>query len=124
MQGAREYYDLFETGQYGKLWIQTGYHARGNTFRIYVLPEGVVDANKYPLSMIKDAVEVYGVVFGNPGWTESYGWLHEGPWVDDFNKLVGEKMEAKYRKETKIKEESKFNKKEEQERIKKLLDQY
>ena len=90
MKGAREYAGLFETGQYGKLYIVSSEHARGKTFRIFILPEGeaaVLNGNSNP-TLNKDAVEVYGVVSGNPGWTESYGWLHAGKWQEDFNKLV------------------------------------
>jgi hypothetical protein len=90
MKGAREYSNLFKTGQYGKLYLVCGDHARGKTFRIFVLKEGIeAIPNGYcnaPLN--EDTVEVYGVVSGNPGWTESYGWLHEGPWQDDFIKMV------------------------------------
>jgi len=93
MTGARKYANLFKTGQYGKLYLVSGTHARGRTFRIYALPENE-DArpngtHNPPLN--KSAVEVYGVIGGKPGWTESYGWLHEGKWQDDFFLLVKEK---------------------------------
>lgn len=29
----------------------------------------------------KDLFKVYGIIGGNPGWTETYGWLHKGTWV-------------------------------------------
>jgi len=57
MQGAREYASLFETGQYGRLYIVSGEHARGKTFHIYVLPAGRTVMNIY---MESDAIEVYG----------------------------------------------------------------
>ena len=86
MNGAREYCKLFpqkqRLGKSGRLFVVPGSHARGNTFRIYVLPNNVSDHN-HP-----DAVEVYGVIGGNPGWSESYGWLHQGPWVQVFEKIV------------------------------------
>ena len=90
MNGAREFASLFKTGQHGRLYLVSSSHARGKTFRIYDLPEGVGakpngDMNA-PLNA--DAVEVYGVIGGQPGWTESYGWLYKGPWRDDFAKLV------------------------------------
>lgn len=44
-------------------------HARGKTLHIYLIDED-------------DALfKVYGIVDGNSGWTESYGWLHRGTWV-------------------------------------------
>ena len=35
-----------------------------------------------------DVVELYGPVRGQMGWSEEYGWLAEGPWVDDFIALA------------------------------------
>jgi len=46
----------------------TSTHARGKTFRIYL-----VDG--------ENTLEVYGVVRGQRGWTEEYGWRHKGTWV-------------------------------------------
>lgn len=93
MIGARKFAGLFKTGQHGRLYLVSSRHARGTTFRIYVLPAGVEaipnsDVNP-PLN--SDAVEVYGVVSGNPGWTETYGWLHEGKWQADFAELVAQR---------------------------------
>jgi hypothetical protein len=99
MIGAREYADLFTTGQYNRLYISSHYHARGKTFRIYVLPEGeaaIPNGPNGPLN--KDAVEVYGITGGHHGWTETYGWLHQGKWVDDFNLLVTQKTFEKNEK--------------------------
>ena len=79
MKGAREYVQYLESGVFGRLQIVVGGHARGRTLHIYVLPEpGSLEAS----------VEVYGVVKGQPGWDEEYGWLVDGPWVADFGKLV------------------------------------
>lgn len=90
MKGAREYAGLFTTGQYGRLFIRSDSHARGKTFYIWVLEEGYdVENGNYPNQ--NRSVEVYGVVSGQRGWTESYGWLKKGPWIDDFNELVKEK---------------------------------
>jgi hypothetical protein len=82
MNGAREYAQLFGTGTYGKLYIDSGQHARGYYFHIWVLPEGVKDLDR------SRCVEVFGILGGHPGWTEWYGWLHRGKWVEDFNDLV------------------------------------
>lgn len=88
MQGAREYASLFKTGQYGRLWIESHSHARGKTFKIYVLPPDVVVERDFIFRTEK--VEVYGITSGQPGWTETYGWLHKGKWQEDFEKLVVE----------------------------------
>jgi hypothetical protein len=92
MNGARQFADYFETGQYGRFYIVSGRHARGKTFHIYILPEGSNGMGNGPNNppLNSDAVEVYGVIGGNPGWTESYGWLHHGKWEDDFANLVAE----------------------------------
>jgi len=93
MKGARRYASLFETGQYGKLYLVSGHHPRGSTFHVFILPEGEEaisnGTNNPPLN--EDAVEVYGIVSGQPGWTESYGWLHDGKWQSDFAKLIDNK---------------------------------
>lgn len=93
MNGSRIYAGLFKTGQYGRLYITAGIHARGTTFRIQVLPAGVkaIPNGENNTCLNKDAVEVYGAIGGQLGWTESYGWIHKGKWVDDFEKLVDEK---------------------------------
>jgi len=89
MNGAREYAKLFKTGQYGNLYITTGSHARGYTFHVQILPNGEkAKANYGNMATNEGAVEVYGIVSGQPGWTESYGWKHKGPWQEDFEKLV------------------------------------
>ena len=86
MQGAREYATLFETGQHGKLYLVSGEHARGKTFHIWILPSA--DPVQAMPWTVRDAVKVYGVTGGNPGWTETYGWLHRGKWEQDFAALV------------------------------------
>jgi len=96
MEGAREYAGLFKTGQYGKLYIVSGSHARGVTFRIQILPEGeTAEPNGEGNSCLNDnAIEVYGVVAGHRGWTERYGWLEKGKWVHDFEDLVANKRQV------------------------------
>lgn len=94
MNGARQYAELFKTGQFGRLYIVSGSHARGKTFHIYVLPKGVEaqsnGPNNAPLNV--DAVEVYGITGGQPGWTETYGWLHAGKWQQDFLEVVANRQ--------------------------------
>lgn len=83
MKGAKDYASMFRSGQYGKLYLISGSHARGKTFQIYILPSEE-KINKMPRA-VKGAVEVYGAVCGQLGWNEQYGWLHRGKWEDDFN---------------------------------------
>jgi hypothetical protein len=77
---------MFTSGQYGRLYLVCGEHARGKTFHIWVLPTAESVAGM-PWT-VKDAVEVYGITGGQPGWTETYGWLHRGKWEQDFAALV------------------------------------
>lgn len=96
MKGANEFYNLFETGQYDKLFIQTGTHARGKTIHIWIVPNGEEFEPKYGRPFNSNATEVYGITGGQPGWTETYGWLHKGEWVKDFENLVeSKKLELK-----------------------------
>ena len=126
MKGARKYARLFKTGQYERLYITSGSHARGDTFRIQVLPEGEKaepngSANQ---CLNSNAVEVYGVISGNLGWTEEYGWKHEGKWQEVFEKLVHSKkmeIEAKDRMNQVTTEENAKTKKE---KVDKLLSDF
>ena len=90
MQGAFEYANLFKTGQYGRLYLVSGGHARGRTFHIFVLPEGEMVPNSASLN--PNAVEVYGITGGHAIWTETYGWLHEGKWQQDFAAMVKQRQ--------------------------------
>jgi hypothetical protein len=101
MKGANKYALLFSTGQYGKLYITSGDHARGLTFRIQVLPEGekAIPNGSGNTCINTSAVTVYGMISGQRGWTEVYGWKHKGKWVDDFEKLY---QDAKLKKESNI----------------------
>ena len=86
MNGAREYATMFSSGQYGRLYLISGEHARGKTFHIWVSPS----TDKHLGEPWSDplAVEVYGITGGNPGWSETYGWLYYGRWTQDFADLV------------------------------------
>jgi len=83
MKGAREYVPFLKDGVYGRLYVKTGRHARGYYLHVYVLKEGFDETQP-----LKGAVEVYGVINGEPGWSEEYGWLHHGPWKTDFELLI------------------------------------
>ena len=81
MKGAREYVQYLESGVFGRLQIVVGGHARGRTLHVFVLTEP---------GSLESSVEVYGATSGQPGWNEEYGWLADGPWVADFDKLVAD----------------------------------
>jgi uncharacterized protein CbrC (UPF0167 family) len=126
MQGANKYAKLFTTGQYGKLYITSGSHARGYTFRIQILPEGeeAIPNGSQNMCLNKNAVEVYGVTSGNPGWTETYGWLHTGKWVEDFERLVAERESALREEETENLSQQIASETEAAIRVKQLLEAY
>jgi hypothetical protein len=86
MIGATEYARIFKTGQHGKIFIISGSHARGETFHIWILPSD--EPIKGMPWTVKNAVEVYGITGGQPGWTETYGWLYKGKWQQDFAELL------------------------------------
>lgn len=126
MKGADEYAKLFETGQRGRLYIVSYSHARGPCFHIFVLPDGekAIPNGTSNAPLNKNGVEVYGITGGHPGWTETYGWLHHGKWVDDFDTLVGE---AKKREAEKLEQQelARIAKDEAtREKTRKLLDLY
>lgn len=126
MKGAREYAQLFKIGQDGRFYIVSGTHARGLTFHLQILPEGEEAIPNGPnnLCLNKDAVEVYGIIGGQPGWTESYGWLYRGSWEEDFERMVAEaKEERRIERENKI-EEGIQKARKDQKRIRLLLDTY
>jgi len=107
MNGAREYYKLFNKAcQIDRLYILPHYHARGKTFRIYVLPEGedVVENGGCNPPLNPDAVEVYGVISGNLGWSESYGWIHDGLWREHFKSLCDTRILESKKKAEEYKE--------------------
>ncbi len=126
MQGAKQYAGLFKTGQYGRLYITSGSHARGTTFRIQLLPEGekAIPNGSNNTCLNKDAVEVYGILGGNSGWTEYYGWIHKGKWCEDFENMVIER-EIEIENETKLHQEYIENEKALQnKKIETLLNKY
>tara|TARA_R110000822_G_scaffold306479_1_gene432793 strand:- start:667 stop:1056 length:390 start_codon:yes stop_codon:yes gene_type:complete len=90
MNGARKYCEVFKNAeQVGSLYILPHYHARGKTFRVYVLPAGeaAIENGGINPPLNRDAVEVYGQTGGDAGWSEWYGWIYKGPWVGVFNAL-------------------------------------
>ena len=123
MNGARDLARLFrEQEQVGRLFISSGRHARGLTLHVWVLPDGFTQPKG--LWPGKDAVEVYGVVGGHRGWTESYGWLRAGPWQEDFKKLVHERLKQRDAMAVQRSELETANKKAAEENAQKLLSTY
>ena len=109
MKGATEYKGLFKRGltQHGKLLISYGDHARGETMMISVIPCGTVitDLPEHERH-VTPRVKVYDVISGQRGWTEVYGWIESGPWVDDFNALVDSLRAEKEKRESAHNEEA------------------
>ena len=129
MEGAREYNDVFKRvgEQIERLWIASGSHARGRTLNIYVIPKGEVvteyhPSNGYPYH--DNLVEVYGIINGELGWTEQYGWLMDGKWQEDFKNIIKQrrKENALELKMLTAKKNDKLE--QEQEKIKNLLSDY
>lgn len=127
MQGTKRLHNAFNKAeQIGRLYFLPHYHARGNTFRIYILPEGeeVIENHGINPPLNKDAVEVFGVNSGNPGWTESYGWLHAGPWVQDVETICAERETATYKEKLATDRSIEDKEKQERERVEGLLASY
>ena len=127
MKGADKYCRLFRKAeQIGRLYFLPHYHARGETFHIYVLPEGekVIENGGINAPLNKGAVEVYGIVAGNPGWTEKYGWLHDGAWQDDFMTICEEKKQELQLQEERRRNASEKKNKDKEKRIADLLNTY
>lgn len=97
MEGAFNFSTLFsKPEQIGRLYVLPGSHARGKTFHIYLLPEGEKAEVHYisnpPVN--EGTLEVYGVKGGHTGWTEYYGWLHQGKWQEDFQAVYENRIKA------------------------------
>jgi len=97
MKGATGYYNLIEKAYRYKIGDLTkidcpgygdGYkhknvvfvlseHARGETFKIWIYK-----SENFDDALVAEHLEVYGVIGGQPGWTEEYGWTISASWVD------------------------------------------
>lgn len=111
MKGAKEYAELFSSGQYGKLRIESGQHARGKTFHIYIGEPG-------------NEVEVYGIKDGQPGWTEWYGWKYSGRWQEDFENEVVKRKKLMEENNNFDQELAAKKQQAETDKIEKILNQY
>ena len=66
-------------------------HARGRTLDIYLIEdEDVLRENGL---FYCDKVKVYGMVSGQPGWTDKYGWIIEGNWCEYINGILEKSIE-------------------------------
>lgn len=105
MQGARELYSLIrfvgeiknnlcglkqiknisgyseETYQYENIVFLLGEHARGYTLKIWLYKN--TDIQDY---LKEEHIEAYGIISGNAGWTETYGWIAKGNWCSCVEK--------------------------------------
>jgi len=127
VKGAKEYCDLFKKNtQIGRLYLVPGSHARGRTFRIYILPDGEAATpngnGNGPLN--NGAAGVYGVVSGQIGWTESYGWLHKGKWQEDFYAAVKNKEKEISEENAEYRESCNKMVKDKKDRVSKFLQDY
>ena len=121
MKGADDFCDVFpQSEQIGRLYILPSSHARGRTFRIYVLPENekVIENGGINPPLNGDAVEVYGVISGQLGWTEVYGWLYKGRFIEDFSTILNKRVQLK--QEGNLKRNAKIEKEKEREVNRKL----
>lgn len=127
MKGTNDYCMIFKKAeQVGRLYILPSSHARGLTFRIYVLPdsEKVIENGGHNPPLNNNSVEVYGVISGQRGWTESYGWLHEGIWQEDFKDIYDARKLKYENNKSKFAEKYKLSEQERKRSVKKLLDSY
>lgn len=96
MEGADKYAKVFKTGQIDRFYVVSSSHARGLTFNIQLLPkdEQAIPNGSNNLCTNKNAVHIFGPIpnSGQLGWSESYGWLYEGKWQEDFELLYRSKL--------------------------------
>ncbi len=78
--GFEEFEDSIKFIRKGNFVFECDYHARGKTLRIYLLKDmPPLDADEKLLRKkvysSENALEVYGVISGQLGWSETYGYL-------------------------------------------------
>jgi hypothetical protein len=142
MNGAEDFYNIFQeayyrnlgdfkeleleygwyggnskTYIYGNIIFITSSHARGKCFHIFLIE----NPNQSNEEIKSNAFEVYGVISGNPGWTEQYGWIHKGSWVKAILGYINQlEDEINQYDENKIRIEEKERKNNEKETVIKL----
>ena len=66
-------------------------HARGRTLDIYIIKDED-DLRKNGLYDC-DRLKVYGMISGQCGWNEKYGWIIEGDWCEYINGILKKSIE-------------------------------
>lgn len=82
--------------------------------------EEAIPNGKQNLCINKNAV----VIGGHPGWTERYGWIHKGKWVDDFQNMVNNRTVQVFEEISKAEKLTAQLKEQEMKRVKLLLNNY
>jgi hypothetical protein len=132
MKGARAYYDIITNAvrrnlgnlkQVGDGYLNgnvlyvTSSHARGTQFFICLVD------NTEEISQ-DNCFKVYGIISGNPGWTECYGWIHNGNWNEPIlNYLENLKNEIKLYDEN-IEEQKRLKEEEHNKAINETIDKF
>lgn len=90
MRCAEGFAKLFETGQYGRLYIISGHPGCGPTFRVFVLPTGERALPSGPLEapLNRNAVEVHEIPAEPPGRAGTWSDVPSPNWQQDFAALV------------------------------------
>lgn len=139
MKGADEYYNLIDKAdrlklgelkrincygygygfRYKNIVFILSTHARGKCFKIWIYEnENIQDT-------LEDShLEVYGVTGGQPGWTETYGWLHEGKWVNYINDYFKLLEDLIYKEEHKKEIELEMRKQNANERLQEKVNKF
>lgn len=90
-------------------------HARGKTLDIYLVKnEDVLKENGLYYC---DSLKVYGMVSGQCGWTEKYGWIEEGSWCKYINGILEKSLFFYEQNKKKAEANEKQRKIEEREKI-------
>ncbi len=88
-------------------------HARGKCFRIYLV-ENTSDLTDKEIVSKDNCFEVYGILGGQNGWTEYYGWKHKGKWVKPITNYLNKLKEEIALRYKKADEEKRFKETEKQ----------
>uniref|UniRef100_A0A6M3JTE3 Uncharacterized protein n=1 Tax=viral metagenome TaxID=1070528 RepID=A0A6M3JTE3_9ZZZZ len=101
------WHKLFQSGQYGRFYISNSKDAYDVEFCIQILPndtEAIPNGNRN-LCLNKDAVLIFGPRWRKTGehgkGVHDHEWFYNGPWIEDFHKLVDELQLVKNEQEKK-----------------------
>lgn len=99
----------------------TSSHARGYCFHIYLIKEDYNDLSDKQIR--SNAFEVYGIINGQPGWTEQYGWLCKGNWISPILEYLDELDRGNKRYDEECKAAKEKREMEENEKTQKMIDE-